>query len=247
MFFTREENRILSQQLTERSYQVTEGNERVAEMQKRTRELETQILQLEQKIERLDSDLTEVDALISDLIADGRYGNFAHDQIKSIKEIKTKTPLGLEAAAAVVYYSDYYGVDYSLILSIIDTESNFNQYLVGAASDRGYMQIIPMTEKYLVEAFGEQIGIEYNPGRIFEPDYNLGLGISYIAYLHELHGDDLDKILTEYNRGAGGLAAYYAEHDTYSSVYSRAVIDRTRKYEGIVEMNEPADAPSPTN
>lgn len=194
------------------------------------REQEAQIAVMREEKTQIERELDEVEEYISGYLLNGKYGTLTKDQFASLLHIYNNTPLSLEAAAAVVYYSDYYGVKYSLILSIIEIESNFNQYLVGAAEDRGYMQIIPETERYLVKTFGENIGLSYNPDRIFEPDYNLGLGISYIAYLHQCHGEDLDKILTEYNRGAGGLAAHYRANATYSSTYSRAVIDRQEKY-----------------
>lgn len=193
-------------------------------------EYEDRLAETERERDRLRSELDDVERYISKYLLNGKYGILSKDQFASIFHIYNHTPLSLEAAAAIVYYSDYYGIRYSLILSIIEIESNFNQYLVGTSEDRGYMQIIPETEAYLVRTFGKNIGIEYNPASIFEPDYNLGLGISYIAYLYQCHGDNLDKILTEYNRGAGGLAAYYRENATYSSTYSRAVIDRQEKY-----------------
>ncbi len=180
--------------------------------------------------ERAEKELDEALKMFSEKFG---YNDLSAEQLKKINEIAESTPLEADAAAALVYYADFYGIDYSLVLSIIEIESNFQQYLVGTSNDRGFMQIIPITERHLADSFGSKIGIEYDPNRIFEPDYNLGLGISYIAYLASIHGDDLDKILTEYNRGAGGLAMYYAENLTYSSVYSRSVIDRTYKYQEL--------------
>lgn len=204
--------------------------EEIENLSRRISGYEKEVAELQREKNDAEEMLREVESYLSEHLLGGKYRNLSVDQFASILKIYDNTPLSLEAAAAVVYYADYYGIRYSLILSVIEIESNFNQYLVGASEDRGYMQIIPITEKYLVEAFGEEIGISYDPNRIFDPDYNLGLGISYIAYLYDRHGDDPDKILTEYNRGAGGLAAYYRANATYSSTYSRAVIDRQEKY-----------------
>lgn len=176
------------------------------------------------------AELTEMLGTFSELLG---HRELSTAQLQKVIEIVDTTPMQMDAAAALVYYSDYFDVDCALVLSIVEIESNFQQYLVGSSNDRGFMQIIPITERHLADSFGHQIGVEYDPSRIFEPDYNLGLGISYIAYLMSIHGDDLDKILTEYNKGAEGLAAYYAEHSTYSSVYSRSVIDRSYKYENL--------------
>lgn len=215
------------------AYFYHESQQYVAEIQRLNLvigEYDNQLTQMKAEKEQTEQKLNNIEHYISKYLLGGKYGKLTKEQFAGILHIQNNTPLDLEAAAAVVYYSDFYGIQYSLILSIIEIESNFNQYLVGTSEDRGYMQIIPETEKYLVQMFGSRIGIEYNPELIFEPDYNLGLGISYIAYLYSRHGDHLDKILTEYNRGAGGLAAYYRENATYSSSYSRAVIDRREKY-----------------
>lgn len=210
--------------------------------------LHTRISELERRVDALydekyaiETDFELYNELVTGYFAGGKYGRFTGEQIRALGNILKMTPLTLEAAAAVVYYSDRYRLDYALVLSVIETESNFEQYLVGGSGDRGYMQIIPGTEKYLVDVFGEEIGIDYEPGRIFEPDYNLGIGIRYLAYLHRVHGGDMDKILTEYNKGAGGLANHYNAYATYSSNYSRAVIDRREKYREIHDSEEDAD------
>ncbi len=49
----------------------------------------------------------------------------------------------------------------------METESNFNPTLVGTHKDRGLMQIIPATERWLARDFGSEVGIEYNPEEIF--------------------------------------------------------------------------------
>lgn len=155
---------------------------------------------------------------------------FESTQLEKVKSITELTPLDYESALALVKYADKYDVPYSLILSIIELESNFDQNIVGADQDRGYMQIIPGTEKWLATEFGEELELEYDPNQIFEPDYNLALGIKYLDLLMDSYGANYERILSEYNRGPSNLAQYYAAYQTYSTTYSRTVLSKASKY-----------------
>lgn len=106
---------------------------------------------------------------------------------------------------------------------------------MGQDQDRGYMQIIPGTEKWLATAYGEELGLEYDPSRIFEADYNLALGIKYLDELISGYGTNYDRILSEYNRGPSNLAKYYSANQTYSTSYSRKVLSKVPIY---VSLND---------
>ncbi len=156
-------------------------------------------------------------------------------QLEKAKEISDATPLDYESAAVLVKYADLYDVPYSLVLSIIDIESGFVKDLVGTSRDRGYMQIIPGTERWLANTYGVELGLSYNPERIFEPEYNLALGIKYLDDLMSDYGSNYDRILSEYNRGPGNLKKYYATHKTYSTSYSRKILANETIY---VSLND---------
>lgn len=151
-------------------------------------------------------------------------------QLEKAKEISDATPLDYESAVVLVKYADIYDIPYSLVLSIIDIESNFTRDLVGTSQDRGYMQIIPGTERWLVRTFGEELGLSYDPNRIFEPEYNIALGIKYLDELMSEYGADYERILSEYNRGPSNLQKYYEAHRTYSTSYSRKVLSNQKQY-----------------
>lgn len=151
-------------------------------------------------------------------------------QLEKANEISSATPLDYESALVLVKYADQYDVPYSLVLSIIDIESGFKSNLVGQDQDRGYMQIIPGTEKWLANAFGDELGLEYDPSRIFEAEYNLALGIKYLDELISGYGTNYDRILSEYNRGPSNLAKYYTANQTYSTSYSRKVLSKVPIY-----------------
>lgn len=153
--------------------------------------------------------------------------------MENATRIMEVTSLPEEAALSLVKYSDELEIRISLLLALMELESDFNKYEVGTHEDRGYMQIIPGTEKWLAEEYGDTIGVEYDPERIFEEDYNIGLSAVYINMLHNAYGDNYNRILSEYNRGPYNLKAYYEKNGTYSTSYSRKVLSLEKKYKPL--------------
>lgn len=153
------------------------------------------------------------------------------DHVETAHTIYEETPLSLEAALYLAYYCDIYSVEPALVLSIIEVESKFNQHAVGKSKDRGYMQIIPSTERWLARSYGKELGFDYNPDKIFQPEYNLGLAIRYIADLEDKYGNNDHRVLSEYNRGSVRLANYFRQNQTYQTTYSRSILRRMPKYE----------------
>src|SRR6056297_411129 len=159
------------------------------------------------------------------------YANPA--KMEKAAKIMDKTPLTEEAALSIVEYSEEFEIRTSLLLAMMELESDFKKYEVGTHEDRGYMQIIPGTEKWLAEEYGDTIGLEYNPERIFEEEYNIGLSALYISILHNAYGDNFNRILSEYNRGPYNLRDYYKKHGTYSTSYSNKILSLEKKYEAL--------------
>ncbi len=161
--------------------------------------------------------------------------SLADSDIIAIKAaaIAQDTPLSLEDAHILVEYTENFGIPNSLVLALIQTESDFNKYLVDSANDRGYMQIIPSTEKWLAEEYGPTIGIQYDPSRIYQAEYQFGLGTSYLKVLFDKHGQDFHKILSEYNRGPYNLKTYYNNYGTYHTNYSEKVVKRIANYQHL--------------
>jgi soluble lytic murein transglycosylase-like protein len=153
-----------------------------------------------------------------------------NSKIERALEIAADTPLNFKESLILLSYAEKFNVQPSLILAVIKKESNFNGTLVGTHRDRGFMQIIPSTEKWLASVFGKELGLQYDPNLIFTPEYNLGLGIRYIADLLGEHSDP-HRALSEYNRGAGKLAAYYAINKTYETGYSKLVVSQEKQFE----------------
>lgn len=202
--------------------------------------LASQLMEKEDKIEKLsfslelaEETLEAQQGIVTEYKRLSQFINFEEmdsSQLERSQKIAEKTPLDPESALILVQYADQYGIPVSLVLSIMEIESNFKTDLVGANQDRGLMQIIPGTEKWLATAYGEELGITYNPERIFEPEYNIALGVKYLDVLMENYGRNYERILSEYNRGPSKLKEYYEAHQTYSTTYSRKVLSKQQKY-----------------
>ncbi len=213
--------------------------------EKSIEERETKLLQLEyqsqqyidtieslnMKVSQMETEINEKKILEEKIKDIEQYINLDDtDSVAKADEIAEGTPLDFETACVVVQYAEQFDLNPSLILAVIDLESNFKQFEVGGADDRGYMQIIPSTEKWLAGEFGEKIGVAYDPEQIFEPTYNIGLGAAYLSLLKNVYGEDYNRILSEYNRGPYNLKRYYEANNTYVTTYSKVVLSREKKY-----------------
>ena len=217
-----------------------QANKKIEAFEKEKESLKAMIDTQSEKIETLSGELSIAKQMISiqePMIEEyKKYAQFVDfdalesTQLEKAKEISERTPLEYESAVVMVKYADMYDIPYSLILSIIDIESGFDKNKVGSSQDRGYMQIIPSTEKWLANSFGSELGIAYNPDRIFEPEYNLALGIKYLDKLMDDYGANYDRVLSEYNRGASNLKKYYEANKTYATTYSTKVLDKQDQY-----------------
>lgn len=185
-------------------------------------------------LEELMEELEEKQKILEKLKRVKKYVNMdLTSNLDKVQEIAKKTPLDIETAAIVVAYSKKFNIKASLILAVIKLESNFNRYEVGDNDDRGYMQIIPSTEKWLAKNYGHKLGFKYNPKQIFKPEYNIGLGVIYLSILKKSYGEDYDRILSEYNRGPYKLKKYYEKNKTYATSYSRGVLRRENSFLGF--------------
>ncbi|MBF8983585.1 transglycosylase SLT domain-containing protein [Lutibacter sp. B2] len=197
-----------------------EYNHVISKADEKIQDLENLLAELEKKQNILNEIRSGEDPVQFGIISD----------LDKVTRIVKQTPLDLETANIVVAYAQKFDVNPSLILAVIKQESNFKKYEVGSSQDRGYMQIIPETEKWLVSKYGKKLGIKYNPKQIFEPKYNIGLGVVYLSVLKKAHGENYNKILSEYNRGPHNLKRYYNKHKTYVTAYSRGILSKEKNY-----------------
>jgi soluble lytic murein transglycosylase len=98
---------------------------------------------------------------------------------------------------AVSRYADAFGVEPALIWSVMRQESAFSDVAVSSANAMGLMQVIPSTWSWLAELQREP------PEDPFEPAANVRYGTYYLRWLLDYFDDDLELVVTSYNRGQG--------------------------------------------
>lgn len=109
-----------------------------------------------------------------------------------------------------------YGIDESLILAIMQTESSFNPYAVSRSDAMGLMQVVQHTAGK--DVFRSQ-GKSGTPSRsfLFDPASNIDTGTAYLAILNNIYLSGIDNptsrryaVITAYNGGAGSVLRVFS-------------------------------------
>ncbi|WP_457914665.1 membrane-bound lytic murein transglycosylase MltC [Candidatus Hartigia pinicola] len=115
-----------------------------------------------------------------------------------------------------------YGIDESLILAIMQTESSFNPYAVSRSNALGLMQIMQHTAGK--DVFLSQ-GISGVPSRnyLFNPEKNIDMGTAYLAILQNNYLGDIQNqasrryaVITAYNSGASRVLRIFHSDKKYA-------------------------------
>ncbi|KAA8727702.1 MAG: membrane-bound lytic murein transglycosylase MltC [Ewingella americana] len=126
-----------------------------------------------------------------------------------------------------------YGVDQSLILAIMQTESAFNPYAVSHADALGLMQVVQHSAG--VDVFKSE-GKWGKPSRsyLFDPQNNINTGTAYLAMLQNVYLGNITNptsrryaVITAYNGGAGSVLRVFSS-------------DKNRAF-SIINSMEPGD------
>jgi soluble lytic murein transglycosylase-like protein len=104
----------------------------------------------------------------------------------------------IEFLQTVWYESHRAGLQTSLVLGLIQVESNFRKFAVSSAGARGYMQVMPFWTR--------QIGTS-DPGTLFHMQANLRFGCVILRYYLDLERGSLFMALGRYN-GSRGQSQY---------------------------------------
>lgn len=109
------------------------------------------------------------------------------------------------------------GVDYAVILAMIEAESGYKWDAAGKTDDVGYMQI--------VEGWHTDRMKKLNAYDLLNPFDNVRVGVDFIAELLERYGGDYEKALTAYQYGANGANKYFFSAGVNSSSYADNVLE----------------------
>jgi soluble lytic murein transglycosylase len=121
-----------------------------------------------------------------------------------------------------------------LAAGLIRQESTFQADAVSRADAVGLMQVLPQTGRLLAR----QLRIRYTKNKLFEPEYNIQLGMLYVAGLLRTTGAP-EYALAAFNAGEDRIAAWRAER-TYEEIpelVESIPFTETREYVQIVLRN----------
>lgn len=115
------------------------------------------------------------------------------------------------------------GVDYAVVLALIEAESGYKWDAEGEKADTGYMQIVQKWHEDRMERL--------NAGDLCNPFQNVRVGVDYLAELLEKYGGSYEKALTAYQYGARGADELFFSEGMECSQYAKGVLaaaDRIR-------------------
>ncbi|HEY6944965.1 MAG TPA: transglycosylase SLT domain-containing protein [Candidatus Acidoferrum sp.] len=117
---------------------------------------------------------------------------------------------------------------------LIRQESTFQPDAVSHKNAIGLMQVLPKTGRLLAR----QIKVRYTKNKLFDPDYNIELGMVYIANLVQQFGS-LEAAAAAYNAGEDRITAWKAErnYEEIPELVESIPFSETRDYVQIVLRN----------
>ncbi|RZL42832.1 MAG: lytic transglycosylase domain-containing protein [Variovorax sp.] len=104
----------------------------------------------------------------------------------------------IEFLRTVWYEARRAGLDVSLVLGLVQVESNFRKFAVSSAGARGYMQVMPFWTRVIGDA---------DPAKLFHMQTNLRFGCVILRHYLDRERGDLFLTLGRYN-GSRGRAPY---------------------------------------
>ncbi|MGH9744177.1 MAG: transglycosylase SLT domain-containing protein, partial [Candidatus Acidiferrum sp.] len=124
--------------------------------------------------------------------------------------------------------------DPMLAAGLMRQESTFQADALSPQNAIGLMQVIPKTGRLLAR----QLRVRFSPARLFQPDYNIQLGMLYISGLVKLTGAPA-YALAAFDAGEDRIAAWKAErnYDEIPELVESIPFSETRDYVQIVLRN----------
>jgi soluble lytic murein transglycosylase-like protein len=115
-----------------------------------------------------------------------------------LKKKKHEWQVRKEFLQTVWYESKRAGLDTSLVLGLIQVESNFRKFAVSSVGARGYMQVMPFWTRVIGDG---------DAGKLFHMQTNLRFGCVILRHYLKRERGDLFMALGRYN-GSRGKAPY---------------------------------------
>jgi soluble lytic murein transglycosylase len=98
-------------------------------------------------------------------------------------------------------YSSKYGLNKSMVASVINIESGYDSSSVSDAGAMGLMQILPST----ANDCASRLKMDIKEEDLYNPDINIEIGCFYLSYLLDMFDGNEVNALCAYNWGLGNV------------------------------------------
>ncbi|QRF56732.1 lytic transglycosylase domain-containing protein [Variovorax paradoxus] len=126
------------------------------------------------------------------------YLRWLGEMSERLKKKIADAPSRIEFLQTVWYEAKRSGLEVSLVLGLIQVESNFRKFAVSSAGARGYMQVMPFWTRVIGDS---------DPAKLFHMQTNLRFGCVILRHYLDRESGDLFLTLGRYN-GSRGKAPY---------------------------------------
>lgn len=125
----------------------------------------------------------------------------------------------------VYYLCSGYNLDFTLVMALIQYESNFNPNVISSTNDYGYMQINVINQDWLTETLGVT---DYT-----DPYQNIRAGIFVLRKLFERY-QDTNMVLMAYNIGENGASCLWKK-GVFETEYTQSVLAIQKQFNDQIE------------
>ena len=160
--------------------------------------------------------------------------NFDSRKVSDVPVAAWKALLPLPYEAALRREAAKNDFDPMFAAGLIRQESTFQADAVSPKNAIGLMQVLPKTGKLLAR----QLKVRYTKNKLFEPDFNIEVGMAYIASLvREMGG--FEYAAAAYNAGEDRIAAWKGErnYEEVPELVESIPFTETREYVQVVLRN----------
>ena len=160
--------------------------------------------------------------------------NFDSRKVSDVPVAAWKALLPLPYEAALRREAAKNDFDPMFAAGLIRQESTFQADAVSPKNAIGLMQVLPKTGKLLAK----QLKVRYTKNKLFEPDFNIEVGMAYIANLvREMGG--FEYAAAAYNAGEDRIAAWKSErnYEEVPELVESIPFTETREYVQVVLRN----------
>jgi len=118
------------------------------------------------------------------------------------------------------YLCSGYNLDFTLVMAMIQHESNFDPTVISKTNDYGYMQINEINHSWLTETLGVT--------DFLDPYQNIRAGVFVLRKLFERY-QDVNMVLMAYNMGEDAASRLW-EKGIYSTKYTEQVLNYQQQF-----------------